>query len=172
MYRLRFLILMIRCLFRNPLPLLSEFTLHFRAWPFLDTDATRLFSHAYSATMALSRWHLVFGSEFRVLALRHAWAPVSTAETIQFCKSIRWLQRFRIVTRILYWNDRRFYIEHRFMVGEQLMARVLVEGLLRGPTGVLKPNEAFGFLEQKPSSPALTSELDGWVRWLETRDRK
>jgi hypothetical protein len=44
----------------------------------------RMFTHSYALFMGLARWHLLFGSQFRNLAVRHKWAPVTTCEVINY----------------------------------------------------------------------------------------
>src|SRR5262245_12783419 len=103
MYRVRFLLIILRCLISATAPVESERRLSFRAVPFIDTDITRMFTHSYALFMGLARWHLLFGSQFRKLALRHKWAPVTTGEMINYRRSIRAFQKFELRTRVIYW---------------------------------------------------------------------
>ena len=102
MYRVRFLLIILRCLVSATAPVEKERCLSFRAIPLIDTDITRMFTHSY----ALFR-HLLFGSQFRKLALRHKWAPVTTGEMINYRRSIRAFQKFELRTRVIYWDENR-----------------------------------------------------------------
>ena len=143
MYRVRFLLIILRCLISAAAPVGIPRHLSFRAIPLIDTDFSRMFTHSYASFMGLARWHLLFGSEFRNLAVRFKWAPVTTRELIFYKRSIRAFQRFELRTRIIYWDEDRFYVEQSFHVGSQTVAGALVEGLVRSPQGVLKPGEVF-----------------------------
>ena len=98
MYRVRFLLMIMRCLIGAMAPVEKERCLSFRAIPLIDTDITRMFTHSYALFMGLARWHLLFGSQFRKLALRHKWAPVTTGEIINYRRSIRAFQKFELRT--------------------------------------------------------------------------
>jgi acyl-CoA thioesterase FadM len=133
----------------------AQRSLRFRALPFIDTDLTRMFTHSYASFMGLARWHLLFGSEFRAVALKNRWAPVTASEMINYRKSIRAWQTFELKTRILFWDDARFYVEHFFVLDETICARALVEGIVRGPEGILRPNDVFATLGFKEGPPSL-----------------
>jgi acyl-CoA thioesterase FadM len=157
MYRLRFLWIILKCFAEPMLPVMAPRSLRFRAIPLIDTDFSRMFTHAYSMFMGLARWHLLFGSEFRGLALRLKWAPVTTSEVIAYKRSIQAFQSFELKTKIIYWDERRFYVEHLFLVGNQVCVRTLIEGMVRSPQGVLKPGEVFsktGFTGDVPTVSA------------------
>jgi acyl-CoA thioesterase FadM len=166
MYRLRFLRIMLGCLISRTRPLLDTFEVSFVAIPFVDTDVTRLFTHAYSAYMALARWHYVFHSEFRNGALRHGWAPVTTAEMIDYKRSIKAFERVKVTSRLIGWNENRFFLEHTFTVRGETRAVCFVEGSLRGPKSVLKPAEAFAAMGAVAESPPLP---DPWRKWIASR---
>ena len=143
--------------------LLDDFVLHFRVIPFIDTDFSRMFTQTYALYMGLARWNLLFNSEFRTAALKKGWAPVTTAETMTYKKSIKAFAQVRLVTRIIHWNDKRFYIEHLFYVCDKLHAHTYVEGLIRSPKGPLKTGEAFAILGVTRESPPLPDKLQGWI---------
>ena len=150
----------------------EDFKLKFWAIPLLDTDVSRLFTQTYALYMGLARWNLLFNSEFRNAALKHAWVPVTTKETINYKKSVRAFDRITLITRIVFWNERRFYMEHIFYVKKEICAIAYVEGLVRGPKGHLKPIEAFKTMGVERESAALPENLKGWINLkYETHER-
>jgi hypothetical protein len=153
MYRVRFLILLARCFIEPMLPVNAKRSLRYRAIPLIDTDFTRMFTHSYATFMGLARWHLLFGSEFRGLAVRNRWAPVTTSEITSYRKSVRGWQAFNLETRIVFWDEACFYVEHLFVTDNVIHVRALVEGIVRGPSGILRPNDVFaaaGFTRGAP----------------------
>ena len=164
MYRLRFIYVLIKSLLSQKRNLLDDFELHFIAIPLIDTDYTRLFTQTYSLYMGLARWNFLFNSEFRTVAVKKAWVPVTTAETITYRKSIKAFDRVTLITRLLYWNDRRFYLEHIFYVKGEVCAHTYIEGLVRSPQGHLKPNEVFKALGVTMESAPLPEKIQGWVQ--------
>lgn len=163
MYRLRFIYVLIKSLASSRRGLMDDFELNFIALPFIDTDFSRLFTQTYALYMGLARWNFVFNSEFKMVAVKKAWVPVTTAETTTYRKSVKALDRVRLVTRLLHWNDRRFYMEHIFYVKNEVYAHTYVEGLVRGPGGHLKPGEVFKALGVMRESPTLPAKLQGWI---------
>jgi acyl-CoA thioesterase FadM len=163
MYRLRFVIVILKSLLTTRKGLSDDFELRFWAIPLIDTDYKRLFTQTYALYMGLARWNFLFNSEFRTAALKKGWVPVTTAETMSYTKSIKAFSRVRLVTRLVHWNDRRFYLVHIFYVKNEEYARTYVEGLVRGPSGHLKPQEVFKALGVTKESPALPQGLQGWV---------
>tara|TARA_Y100000034_G_scaffold19800_1_gene22491 strand:- start:36904 stop:37266 length:363 start_codon:yes stop_codon:yes gene_type:complete len=113
--------------------------------------------------MALARWNLVFNSEFRTGALKRGWAPVTTKETIKYKRSIKAFEIVTLHTKLLFWNERRFYHKHTFRVKGEIRAICFIEGMLRGPKGHLKPSEAFEKLGVHLESPPIPNDLDGWI---------
>jgi acyl-CoA thioesterase FadM len=140
-----------------------DFNLNFWAVPLLDTDLSLLFTQTYNQYMGLARWNLLFNSEFRTAALKRGWVPVTTKETIKYKRPIRAFERVTLITKIVHWNDRRFYIEHIFYVKNEKCAIAYVEGLVKGPKGHLKPIDAFKAMGIDRESPALPGNLKGWV---------
>lgn len=162
MYRIRFLIIIIKCLLSSTRDLLDDFKVTFRVIPFIDTDFLRLFTHSYSSYMALCRWNFVFNSKLRNVALKKGWAPVTTKEIITYKKSIKAFDQVVVQTKLICWNSKRFYLEQNFLVQGSLRAQCYVEGLLRGPNGIIEPPEVFkilGVVQNSPAFPAQIQEL-------------
>ena len=163
MYRLRFLGVMIRSLFSRKRALSEAFVLHFWAIPLLDTDFTLLFTQTYGQYMGLARWNLLFNSEFRNFALKKGWVPVTTRETIAYKRPVKAFDRVKLTTTVIYWNERRFYMEQRFEVQGKTKALAYVEGLVRSPKGHLKPAEAFAAMGLQRASPLIPEHLRAWM---------
>ena len=158
MYRVRFLLILAKCFIEPLLPVNAKRSLRFRAIPLIDTDVTRMFTHSYASFMGLARWHLLFGSEFRALALRNKWAPVTSSEITAYRKSIRAWQAFELETRIVFWDEARFYVEHLFISNKVVCVRTLVEGLIRAPSGILRPGDVFAAAGFTGGPPNISAE--------------
>lgn len=159
MYRFRFFWILFKSLFSKPKPIRSIFELKFRVLPFLDTDFSRMFTHTYSAFMALGRWHYVFDSELRRVAIRNKWAPVTTSETMTYKKSIKAFSKVTLQTKLIAWNEHRFYLEQTFLVKGQIRAQCLLEGLIRAPQSILKPGDVFAAAGMNEASPEFPKHL-------------
>jgi len=159
MYRLRFLFTMIGCFLRPTRGLMHVYSKRFVAIPFVDTDVSRLFTQTYATYMGLSRWHFMFSSPFRNAALKRGWSPITTQETIKYRRAVKAFSLVTVQTRMLCWTEKRFYLEQLFLVRGEVHARCVLEGMIRGPKGVLAPPEAFGTLGFSEPSPALPEDI-------------
>lgn len=168
MYRLRFLFTMLACFLRPTRGLLDVFAKRFFALPLIDTDAFRLFTQTYSVYAALCRWDYMFGSPFRYAALRRGWVPITTTEAFTYKRAITACSLVTVKTRMLCWTERRFYLEQNYYVRGELHARCLIEGMIRGPRGVLAPPEAFRELGFEGKSPPVPAEVEKFLAFTPT----
>lgn len=53
--------------------------------------------------------------------------PVMAGETIQFRKSLKPFQKYEILSKTLGWDNKFFYVEHRFISRKELYALMLVK---------------------------------------------
>ncbi|MGY8905402.1 MAG: thioesterase family protein [Burkholderiales bacterium] len=141
--------------------------LSFFPLPLMDTDMKRMFTHSYVSLTALGRWHVFFTSELKRLAWQHKWAPLTTAELMTYRGSLWAWQRFEVTTRLLYWDESHFYVEHAFIAKyrvpskNQVFARALAQGVVRSAKTVLRPPVIFATLGPSPALadlPARTQD--------------
>ena len=167
MYRIRFLKLILRCLVSPPRDLFENFDLHFWAMPLLDTDVGRLFTQTYSSVMGLGRWQITFNSRLRDTAMKKKWVPVTVSETITYKRSVKAFERVCLRTKLLGWDEKRFYLEQTFLVKGQIRAQAYLSGLVRGPEGHVRPGRVFKESGIDEESPELSERLKVWIEFLE-----
>ncbi len=163
MFRLRLLRLIVLWLLRPKQGLLALHQLSLRAWPIIDIDVTRMMAHAFTRALVLGRYQLVFGSEFRSFAFRNRWYPVTVAEMFQIYRPIRTYEKITVTSQVLCWNERKFYAEQRLLVRGEVRARALIEGVIGGPDGFMRPGEVFSKMGITRDSPPLTPEIEAWI---------
>ena len=101
----------------------------FRVWP-NDCDLNlHLNNGRYLTFMDLGRVHLLAQIGLLGELWRRHWAPVLSAAEINFIRPLQPFQKFDLVTRLLTWDDKYFYMEQRFVAGGRLCAVALVKGL-------------------------------------------
>lgn len=164
MFRLRLLRLVILWFISKKRTLLDTHTLTLIAWPLIDVDVTRMMAHAYTRAMALGRYQSVFASEFRHIAFSQALFPMTIAESTSLLKPIKIFERFTVTSQIICWNEHRFYMEQKILVRGDLRAHAIVEGLVFSPKGKLSPSELFAKLGFTGESPAMSPEIELWVK--------
>ena len=126
---LRLLRLLLRLPFVRHRALLAPGRLSFRVLP-TDCDLNlHLNNGRYLTFMDLGRVHLIAQIGFLGKLLQRRWAPVLSAAEMNFIRPLKPLQRFELVSRLLTWDDKYFYIEQRFLAGGRLCAVGMVKGL-------------------------------------------
>ena len=94
------------------------------------------------------------------------------AETIQLHRPLGVLQRFDIHTRVLGWDDKAFFVEHRFTVPsrgrgasrEQSVALCVVEGrVFDRKLGQIRPADILERLDINDESPPLPQWVQQWT---------
>jgi acyl-CoA thioesterase FadM len=165
-FRLLWLRIVVR--FRSRLSIWGTSRTRFRVLP-TDLDLLGHMNNGkYLTIMDLGRMDLMIRSGFWKLIDEHGWYPVVAAQTITYRRSLQPWQRFEVVTRIIGHDDRASYMEQRFVVGEKVYARAVVQArFLKKTGGTVTQQELLDAAEPAPDGlelPAWVHEWAGHVR--------
>ncbi len=101
-------------------------------------------------------------------AFRHGWRAVAGDSNARFSASLQPLQRYALDTRLLGWDTKWFFCEHRFMHGDQVCATVLVRYLFLSRRGKVPPQKVLQLCGYDTPPPPLPV----WaLRWHEAQER-
>jgi acyl-CoA thioesterase FadM len=163
----RLLAVLIACVFRPRLGVTDRSVLRFRVWPH-DLDINIHMNNArYLALMDLGRFDLIVRAGLWRAVLRHHWQPVLAGSVVRFRRPLRPFQRFTLSTRMIAWDEKWMYLEHRVESAEGLACQALMRGAFVGKGGVVPPLqvvEAAGYRGPVPPLPAWVGswrDLDG-----------
>lgn len=160
---------------RARIDLFEEARLELRVWP-TDLDLNlHLTNSRYLSMMDLGRTDLLVRAGALGLLLRRRWQPLVGSAVLRFRRPLSPFRRFSLVTRLLCWDEKWFYLEQRFESDQGVMAVGLVKGLFRGPRGNVAPAEllaALGYGGRSSPEPdavlarwqAMEQALDGQLR--------
>jgi len=147
--------------------LLEPGRVRFRVWP-TDCDINLHMNNGrYLTFMDLGRIHFISQVGLGRTLLRRRWSPVLSAAEINYIRPLRPFQSFELVTRLLTWDEKYFYIEQRFLAGDRLIAVGMVKGLfLQGRERVTSRAilDALGLPDRPPAFPDVVrhwNELSG-----------
>lgn len=127
---LRMLWMLIRWPFSGSLDILSVSRVAMRVWP-TDLDLNLHMNNGRFLTlMDLGRFDLMMRNRMVGAMLRNRWQPVVGEATIRFLKPLGPGQRFTLETRIVGWEGKWFWLEQRFMVGDEVAAMGRVKAVL------------------------------------------
>jgi acyl-CoA thioesterase FadM len=121
----------------------------------------------YLTVMDLGRLEFIIRARLVGVLLRNRWQPLIGGTLIRYRFALRPFQKFVIVSRVLWWDDKWFYFEQRMESAHGVAAIALAKGLFRSSTGTVSPEEvlrAGGMKERQPSLP------DSIARWLEVEE--
>jgi acyl-CoA thioesterase FadM len=99
----------------------------FRVYP-SDLDAFMHMNNAkYLAIMDVARFDLMVRSRLFDKLNAQRWYPVILAETASFHRSLKLFQKFEIVSHIIHWDDKDFYMTQDFIHGGRPVANAVVK---------------------------------------------
>ena len=169
----RLILVFIKSLFAGKRHPLEASVVHFRVWP-LDCDVNlHLTNSRYFAFADLGRVHLL--GQMGVLRpfLKRRWFPVNNATEISFIRPIEPLQKFRIVSRLVTWDDKYWYTEHKFEVAGTLHAVSLARGVIVRQATVVPVNDVIHLLNEMTgetvSIPAPPVPVREWRELLSVK---
>jgi acyl-CoA thioesterase FadM len=157
-------------LFRNRrrVDLLATTRVRFRVWP-TDLDLNGHVNNGRYLMLAdLGRidWFLRTGA--MQVALRRGALPVVGDALAKFRRELRLFQSFEIHSRMLGWDERWGFLEHRFVRNGRVVAVVAIRGLFRGHQGPVAPSDLLAALGGGSAvSPALPDWVLAWDRGSE-----
>jgi len=158
----RLLRVLLTSLGRRRLGLTDASTLDFRVWP-TDLDFNLHMTNArYLALMDLGRMDLILRSGLWRAVLRDTWAPVIGGTVVRFRRPLRAFQPVHLTSRMLSWDDRWIYIEHRLESGGRLVCQAVVRGAFVAADGTVAPATVARAAGYVGAAPALPAWVESW----------
>ncbi|AMR67412.1 thioesterase family protein [Aquipseudomonas alcaligenes] len=157
----RLLLMLLRRPWRKPAHGLSTTVVRMRVWP-LDLDFNRHVTNGRYFTLAdVGRMDYVLRSGAFRVALRHRALPIVGDTWGKFRRELKLFEAFEIHTRMLGWDDKWSFVEHRFVSGGRTVGVIVIRGLFRSASGTVSPGEfarGMGLDERSPDMPAWLRE--------------
>ena len=150
--------------FRKSLGPLDESVITLRVWP-NDLDLNGHMNNGrYLTLMDLGRLDLMMRNGLGGLMFRRGWAPIVGTASIRFRRSLNPLDRFKLRTRLLGWDDKWFYLEQRFERNGESVALGWIKGLLRNRGGNIPPAELLRHLGYTLPPPEMPEAVRAWIQ--------
>jgi acyl-CoA thioesterase FadM len=135
--------------------LLASTTVRLRVWP-NDLDLNLHVNNGRYLMLAdIGRIHWFLNTGILAVARRRGAMPVIGDAIAKFRRDLRVFQTFELHTRLIGWDQKWAFMEHRFVRSGRVLGVVAVRGAFRGPDGPLDPTELAADLSQSANSPAL-----------------
>lgn len=156
----RLIRVLVAALLAKRLGVLDEAAVSFHVWP-NDLDLNfHMNNGRYLTVMDLGRMNLVARQGLLRLMITRRWAPVLAGATISYRSSLRPFQKYRLVTRVICWDDKWVYMEQRFESRGQLVALAYVKALFRAGRRTLRTREVLRALGQEQRSPHMPPVIE------------
>jgi len=138
-----------------------------RVWP-NDLDLNRHVNNGRYLSLAdLGRIDWFLRTGLLQLALKRRALPVIGDALAKFRRDLRVFQACEIHSRLLGWDQRWGFIEHRFVRAGRVLGVVAIRGMFRGPEGSLTPAELMTALGAQHESPPLPEWVRSWNQGTE-----
>jgi len=140
---------------------LDESVLTLRVLP-NDIDIFKITNDRFIALMDLGRMDIAFRVGLIKTMLRQRWVPLATFATIRFRYPLQVFQKYRLRTRIIYWDNDTFYFQQQFERKGRKVATGYVCATLLGPSGRISPKDILAAIRQpvtRPEKPEIVSRL-------------
>jgi len=142
--------------------LLSTTRVWMRVWP-NDLDFNLHVNNGRYLTLAdIGRMDWFVRTRLWAIAREENALPVVGDAIAKFRKELGVLQKFCIETRMLGWDERWGFIEHRFVRGGRVLGVVAIRGVFKGSNGPVRPSVLLAKLGLNADSPALPQWIVEW----------
>lgn len=158
----RLLLMILKRPWRKPVDALSITVIRMRVWP-LDLDFNWHVTNGRYFTMAdVGRMDYVLRSGAFRVALHHKALPIVGDTWAKFRRELRLFESFEIHTRMLGWDQKWSFMEHRFVKDERVLGVVIMRGLFRAAKGTVAPSEFVREMGLTSYSPDMPAWLTAW----------
>jgi acyl-CoA thioesterase FadM len=97
------------------------------------------------------------------IALSRKWQPIVGGCMVRFRFSLTPFEKFTIVTRILCWDEKWFYVYHHMASRRGVAAVALARVIVRDRDGLIPPREVLKCLGIDTKSPCLPPQVRQWI---------
>jgi len=150
--------------FRSAVDIMAECSTPFRVW-FTDLDVLRHMNNGiYLSLQDLARVDYMIRAKAAPRIAERGWYPVVAAETIRFRRSLQLFQKFEIRSRLISWDDKYIYLEHKFVSRNELIAVGMIRArFLKKQGGTVAPVELLSALGLSLQAPPFPEYLQQWI---------
>lgn len=125
--------------------------LNFRVLPNdLDTNF-HMNNGRFLTIMDLGRTDFLLRSGLLAPTLKNRWMPVLGSAHFRFSKSLELFEKYQLVTKTVYWDEKWFYMEQSFIRQKKSKTEVVGKGIVRalfkGRKGNVPPEEVMSYIK-------------------------
>jgi acyl-CoA thioesterase FadM len=153
---------LVAALFGDRIAPLGESVVRLRVWiNDLDTNL-HMNNGRYLTIMDLGRLDFIVRTGLGGIMVKRRWRPMVGSAVIRFRRGLAPFERYELKTRVVWWDDKWFWIEQRFERDGTLVAIGAVKGLFRQPTGNVSTPEVLALLGVQDRPAAMPDWIAAW----------
>ncbi|WP_282363052.1 thioesterase family protein [Pseudomonas sp. PS01297] len=158
----RLLLMLLRRPWRRPVQALESTVIRMRVWP-LDLDFNQHVTNGRYFTLAdVGRMDFVLRTGAYRVAIKTKSLPIVGDTWGKFRRELRLFEVFEIHTKMLGWDEKWIFMEHRFISKGKVIGVVVMRGLFRSAKGNISPVEFVQELRLAEKSPDMPKWLTCW----------
>jgi acyl-CoA thioesterase FadM len=138
-----------------------------RAWPGDCDPNFHINEGSYLKIAGLSRLALWVRTGVGRLIVREGLRPAAVSSAVTFHREIPPFARFAVASRLVTWDGKYFYFEHRFEHGGRDAARVVVRSVFRDASGPLAAERVMERIGWSEPAPPVPPEFAHWAQMRE-----
>ena len=161
---LRLIIAVLRGLRREQLHPLEPVITHFRVMPW-DLDVLGHMNNGrYLQISDIARIDWMSRARIINAIVKNRWGALLGGSLVRYSRALKVWQKYRVVTRVTSWDDRWFFIEHRFetICGKEV-ASCLTRAALRSGRGWAGTQPIIDEVVPGLSSPEHNDKVKAWL---------
>ena len=95
--------------------------------------------------------------------------PVLNAQEISYLKPLKPFQAFELSAEFVYFDERNYYIEHRFTSRGVLHAKSMVKGVFLNKSGVVPMEKVMSLANIKLHPMRPSDKIAAWIKLIEEK---
>ncbi|KYG69595.1 thioesterase [Bdellovibrio bacteriovorus] len=150
--------------FRKSVGVMDECATPFRVWP-TDLDVLMHMNNGvYLSLQDLARVDYMIRAGAAKKISENGWYPVVASEMIRFRRSLQVFQKFELRTKLIAWDEKYLYLEHKFTSRGEVMAIGMIRArFLSKKGGLVSPQDLLKVLDLDLQSPPMPAHLQSWL---------
>lgn len=117
----------------------------------------------YLSVLDLGKIDVMIRSGVAAIAYRRGWRPLVGGSVIRYRFGLGLFHRFQLMTRVLCWDEKWFYFQHRVETKRGIAAVALSKALLHDGVKSVSPGEVLADLDAGLMAPPLPHEVAEWL---------
>ena len=117
----------------------------------------------YLSVCDLGKIDVMIRSGTASIAIRRKWRPLIGGSVIRHRLGMGPFRRFELLTRILCWDDKWFYFQHRIETKRGTAAMAFSKALLHDGERSVSPEEVLAALDIRLTTPPIPDEISEWL---------